>query len=251
MGLSVQQNAKVAFKVSPSSGGNQDVTIQGVAGGRDLFPSAERQTRLQQTAYYKWPSESPIANCLPATLIPDAAVTDELLDAVSNQTTELFKCERLNDGQLRLYPPQGRVNSQMIHRIYMDLVIWCFRTRRRGYPTVGTGYFLQDGSMMIPDIAYISPKRRKGLVLPNPKHNLRVCPNFVVEVCSSPSEFLLLKEKMTRWMANGVELGWLVNAHQQKVFVYMPGSQPKAVDGTVIVGDVPVDRFFVVLLELW
>ena len=47
-----------------------------------------------------------------------------------------------------------------------------------------------------------------------------VCPEFIVEVKSPSDSLKELKNKMTEWMANGVELAWLIDIEEHKVNIY-------------------------------
>jgi Uma2 family endonuclease len=80
---------------------------------------------------------------------------------------------------------------------------------------------------------------------------LRLCPHFVVEVCSHPRELRPLKDKMLQWVANGIELGWLMVPQEQCVFIYSPGSEPEIEDGDFVVGDGPAEEFFIFLDDVW
>jgi hypothetical protein len=50
---------------------------------------------------------------------------------------------------------------------------------------------------------------------------------------------------MLQWVANGIELGWLMVPQEQCVFIYSPGSEPEIVDGDFVVGDGPAEEFFI------
>jgi len=111
-------------------------------------------------------------------------------------------------------------------------------------------FFLEDSVMMCPDVAYIESRSRKKR-LNITASILKLCPNFVVEVCSYPRELRPLKDKMLRWIANGIELGWLMVPQEQCVFIYSPGSEPEIVDGEFVVGEGPAEEFFVLLDDVW
>ncbi|MBB5327257.1 hypothetical protein HDF14_000862 [Edaphobacter lichenicola] len=60
-----------------------------------------------------------------------------------------------------------------------------------------------------------------------------------------------MKDKMLQWVANGIELGWLMVPQEQCVFIYSPGSEPEIVDGDFVVGDGPAEEFFIFLDDVW
>jgi Uma2 family endonuclease len=105
--------------------------------------------------------------------------------------------------------------------------------------------------MMCPDVAYIAPRYKQKRLDINSERILKICPSFVVEVCSHPRELRSLKDKMLRWIASGVELGWLVVPQEECIFVYSPGIEPEIVEKEFILGEGPVEQFFIILDEIW
>ncbi len=54
-----------------------------------------------------------------------------------------------------------------------------------------------------------------------------VAPEFVVEVRSESDGLPELQDKMKMWIANGVELGWLIDPKLRLVEVYRAGEEPE------------------------
>jgi len=138
----------------------------------------------------------------------------------------------------------------MVDKVYTDLLHWLARAGWHGQPMLRRRFFLEDGVMMCPDVAYIDSRSRKKR-LDITASILRLCPNFVVEVCSHPRELRHLKDKMLRWIANGIELGWLMVPQEQCVFIYSPGAEPEIVDGDFVGGNGSVKGFCIFLDEIW
>jgi hypothetical protein len=59
------------------------------------------------------------------------------------------------------------------------------------------------------------------------------------------------EDKMLRWIASGVEFGWLFVPQEECVFVYTPGSEPDIVEKDFLFGGRPVEQFFIILDEIW
>jgi Uma2 family endonuclease len=51
--------------------------------------------------------------------------------------------------------------------------------------------------------------------------------DFVLKLESDTDNLEDLKQKMEKWMANGVRLGWLVSMSEQRTYVYRPHAQPE------------------------
>jgi len=111
-------------------------------------------------------------------------------------------------------------------------VLWVHECAQCGYQCSVAGFFLPDGSMLSPNAAYILPEQLEELT----EVQLTVCPHrcpaFVIELLSTANKLAQTQEKMGLWIANGSQLGWLVDPYQQQVLVYVPGSQPHAVEHT-------------------
>jgi Uma2 family endonuclease len=69
----------------------------------------------------------------------------------------------------------------------------------------------------------------------------------------SPSDRLKsAKEKMERWMANGVHLGWLIDGDHETVYVYRKGGAPVTRRGIhELAGEGPVKGFVLKLDSIW
>jgi Uma2 family endonuclease len=197
---------------------------------------------------------SPLGLFLPATLIPDVPLSDDALELASMAVLDMerIRCERNEQGKLRLYTPTAEVIWLMIQMLHRELREWMRRSKRAyGDVFVRRRFFLDKQIVMCPDIGYIAPaERRKPPIIPLAGASLNCCPNFVAEFCAHPKELRMLKEKMLRWMANGTELGWLIVLHEQSVYVYAPGCEPSIMDGDAL-GQGPLGEFELDLSHLW
>jgi len=79
-----------------------------------------------------------------------------------------------------------------------------------------------------------------------------LCPDFVVELISPSDQLNEVSEKMTLWMANGAQLGWLIDADKKTVYVYRPGRDPEQLSGIEnLRGEGPVAGFVLELAEIF
>jgi Uma2 family endonuclease len=199
------------------------------------------------------PNNSSIARFLPATLIPDASLNDDKLEMAAScgLDDEHIRCERTEQGTLRIYPPTPVTIWLMIQKFHRELVKSLVRANIPGQSFVRRRFFLDEWSMMCPDVAYITPGADKKLEFLEFGQPLKLCPNFIVEFCSQPRELRRLKDKMLRWMASGAELGWLIVPQEQCVYIYSPSSEPLIFDDEFAVGQGPCEHFVLSLSELW
>src|SRR5438128_10233843 len=70
------------------------------------------------------------------------------------------------------------------------------------------------------------------------------CPNFVAELMSPsdkrPVRFRMLQAKMNEYMANGAQLGWLIDPFNKQVYVYRPGEGIQSLDNPSTTSGDPV-----------
>jgi Uma2 family endonuclease len=79
-----------------------------------------------------------------------------------------------------------------------------------------------------------------------------VCPNVVIELRSQSDKPRALREKMVEWLANGAQLGWLIEPDARTVEIYRPGFEAETRGGaSSVAGEGPVAGFVLDLLLVW
>lgn len=88
----------------------------------------------------------------------------------------------------------------------------------------------------------MSNERLAQLTKQQRREFLRLVPEFVVEVMSPSDRLRPAKQKMEEeWMANGVDLGWLIDADAKTVYIYRQGQAVDKKTGLEkLAGDGPV-----------
>lgn len=82
---------------------------------------------------------------------------------------------------------------------------------------------LPNGATKMPDVSWISPEKLQNEPEDEESY-IQTVPDFVAEIRSSTDRLSKLQNKMaTSWMANGVRLGWLIDAYDEQVFIYRQG----------------------------
>ena len=189
----------------------------------------------------------------PATLILDREdqLTDDEYFAFCVANPDL-NVERTAEGDIVIVPPPGGDSDFRNVSVILALGNWA-RMDGRG-TTFGPSvhFLLPDGSGRSPDAAWISNERLAHLSKQEKRQFLRVVPEFVVEVLSPSNRLKAAQKKMRLWVANGVELGWLIDGDARRVYVYRGSSEPRIVaDAESIAGEGPVDGFVLQLGEIW
>ena len=105
---------------------------------------------------------------------------------------------------------------------------------------------------MSPDAAWVSKARLASLSKAERRQFLRVVPEFVVEVMSPGDRLTAARRKMQNWMANGVELGWLIDGDAETVWVYRQGQEARELTGIArLAGEGPMEGFVLELEDIW
>ncbi len=124
-----------------------------------------------------------------------------------------------------------------------DLTNW---SREHGGLTLSSRTIIRlpDGARAEPDLSWLSPEQvvDLGPVLPR---TVTVCPAFVGEIMSETDRLPPLQRKMERYMANGAQLGWLIDPYRRRVYVYRPGAEVELLENPETISGEPVLPGFV------
>src|SRR5271154_934362 len=165
---------------------------------------------------------------LPSRLILEPALTDEEFEQMS-MANELVKLERTKEGKIVVNPPTGLDSSSGNTEITCQLRNWWRQHRQGKVFDSNAGFFLPDGASLSPDGAYATAEQVQGLSSKDRRHFGRFAPAFVV--------------KMEAWLANGAQLGWLIDPYKRNVWIYEASKSPCLETGDSVVGTGPVGGF--------
>ena len=153
---------------------------------------------------------------LPIRLPPDWELTDERFLEIGELNPDQF-FERTADGRLQqMIFPDGW-SEAVTTRLIILVGVWSMATSGETRGEHG-GYFLPDSAARSPDVSWIAPEQiaeRGGL---RGQHYL--VPRFAIEVISSSQTVSAQQRKMRQWMDHGVQLGWLVDPYERRVWIY-------------------------------
>ena len=169
-------------------------------------------------------------------------LSDSEFQALCNQYPD-FHLEYTADGEVVIMPPTDPETGVRNAAITKRLGIWADSTGGGLVTDSSAGFILPDQSRRSPDAAWIT--RAKLLQRPT-------CPEFVVELLSPFDSRKKAHLKMIEWIANGAQLGWLIDPFQQTVTIYRPGQDVEVRrEITQIEGEGPVAGFVLDLREIW
>ncbi len=187
---------------------------------------------------------------LPATLTAPP-MTDEEFAHFCAEHPDLF-FEMTAEGELIVMPPTFSLTGTQNLEILGQLRNWARLDGRGVASDSSTGFVLPNGARRSPDASWtlkseiqkLSPENRKGF--------WHLCPAFVIELRSTSDRSRMIREKMREYMANGAQLGWLLDPETRTVEIYRPGCEPELLEGADSVsGEGPVEGFVLDLRTVW
>ena len=124
-----------------------------------------------------------------------------------------------------------------------QLTQWNKRHRRGIVSAPDGGFLFSDGSRRSRDAAWFDRERWKK----TKKAGIRIpvfAPEFVIEVRSPEQPLRPLREKMDEYIANGVQLAWLIDPVKGTVEIYRPNRDSELLDHpSSVAGEGPVEGF--------
>jgi Uma2 family endonuclease len=138
--------------------------------------------------------------------------------------------ERDAEGQLILMPNTGGKTGRTNARLNYYLTDWSLKTNLGETFDSSTTFRLPNTAMRSPDAAWVSRERWESLTEKEQQQFPPLCPDFVVELRSQTDLLKNLKQKMEEWMANGCQLGWLIDPKERKAYVYRPDQPAEEID---------------------
>jgi len=175
---------------------------------------------------------------------PPAKLTDEQFMAFCSQNGDL-RIERSAEGDLIIMSPvkgDGGIKGAELTR---QVGNWAISDGTgRAYDSSG-GFTLPNGAERAPDAAWVSRSRLAALTGEERERFLPLCPEFVVELLSATDRLATVKNKMKEYMANGAQLGWLLDPKRRRVYVYRPGLPEERPDNPAALAGDPLLPGFV------
>ena len=134
-----------------------------------------------------------------------------------------FHLEMTGDGELIISPMVNRDGGMAEGQIFVRLFIWAEVNGGEAHGA-NANMSLPDGSRIRPDALWLSPEQVATLPPISAGGPITLCPAFVAEILSGTDTLPPLQRKMEIYMANGAQLGWLIDPYRRQVHIYRPGA---------------------------
>jgi len=182
---------------------------------------------------------------------PVIELTSEQFFAICQLNRDL-RLERTATGELVIMPPTGSETGGRNFRLLGQLYNWTERDSKGIGFDSSTGFTLPNGAQISPDAAWVKLERWNALTPEEQEKFAPIAPDFVVELRSASDTLKPLQDKMQQYIDNGVQLGWLIDRKQRRVYIYRPGNAVECLNNPATVsGDPILPEFVLDLSKIW
>ena len=163
-----------------------------------------------------------------------------------------LRIELTSEGELLIMPPTGGKTGIRNFNLIGSFATWVRQDGTgQGFDS-STLFTLPNGAKRSPDLAWVRNERWRALTEEEQRKFPPLCPDFVVELRSETDSLKRLQRKMEEYIANGAQLGWLLDPSERKVYIYRPQLSVEELNNPQTVSGEPLLHGFVLnLQEIW
>src|SRR6266850_4584652 len=122
--------------------------------------------------------------------------------------------------ELVIMAPAGLESSWRNSIICHHLTDWALKDGTGVALDATGGYTLPNGAVRAPDASWMPRERWEALRKEEREKFAHTYPDFAVELMSPGNTLAELQAKMIEYLANGVQLGWLIDPYETRVYIY-------------------------------
>jgi Uma2 family endonuclease len=169
------------------------------------------------------------------------------------QVNHDLRIERNQFGYISIMSPTGSETGNREGNIFGQLWVWSEEDGNGITFSSSTGFKLSTGAERSPDASWIKLERWNSLSQQQQQRFAPICPDFVVELRSASDNLQPLKDKMEEYMREpGVQLGWLIDRKNKKVYIYCPGKPEESLNNpSSISGESVLPGFVLNMSKIW
>ncbi len=169
------------------------------------------------------------------------------------QANRDLRIERNKFGEISIMPPTGGKTGNRGSNICGQLWVWSEQDGTGLTFDSSTGFTLSTGAERSPDASWMKLERWNSLSEEQQEKFAPICPDFVVELRSASDHLKPLQEKMQEYMdEEGIQLGWLIDRKNHKVYIYRPGMAVECLDNPAsLSGETVLPGFVLNLSKVW
>ena len=161
------------------------------------------------------------------------------------QDNEDLRLELTAGGELIIMAPTGGTTGSRNATITYQITGWAIKNGTGLSFDSSTMFILPNGAKRSPDASWVRRERWDALSEEDRDRFVPLCPDFVLELRSRTDGLPFLREKMDEYIANGAQLGLLIDPRSKQVHVYRSGGPIEVLDNPRTVSGDPVLTGFV------
>src|SRR5258707_5591550 len=178
-------------------------------------------------------------------------VSDEEFAELCRLNPEL-QFERTSEGELVIMAPTGGKTGRRNAKLMIAFGLWAERDGTGQAFDSSTLFSLPNNARRSPDLSWVRNERWNALTAQEQDEFPPLCPDFVVELRSRTDRLITQQEKMDEYIANGAQLGWLIDPLERKVHIYRADASIEVLDDPQTVSGEPLLKGFVLdVRSLW
>ena len=163
-----------------------------------------------------------------------------------------FFMELTAQKELIIMPPAGLQSAWRETILLRELANWAQKDGTGIVFSSAAGYRLPNGAIRGPDASWVRRDRLVAFSNEELEKFGHLCPDFAAEVMSPSNSLAELQDKMAEYIANGAQLGWLIDSYEAHVYIYRPGEAVTRLDNPpTINGDPVLPGFIFNVAEIW
>ena len=160
--------------------------------------------------------------------------------------------ERTATGELEIMAPAFSHTGNRQSKINYQLEGWTQRDGSGVAYAPPAGFTLPNGAIREPDASWVSKSRLAALTPQDRERFIPICPDFVIELRSDSDRLSVLQAKMQEYLANGAQLGLLIDPQTRSVHIYRPDREVQIAENPdTISADPTLPGFTLDLTEIW
>jgi Uma2 family endonuclease len=169
------------------------------------------------------------------------------------QVNRDLRIERNKFGDISIMPPTGGITGNRNFNIAGQLYVWTEQDGTGICFDSSTGFTLSTGAERSPDVSWIKLERWNSLSQEQQQRFAPICPDFVIELRSASDNIKPLQEKMEEYIGEkGIQLGWLIDRKNRKVYIYRPLMPVECLDNPLTLdGENVLPGFVLNMSKVW
>jgi Uma2 family endonuclease len=162
-----------------------------------------------------------------------------------------MRAELTAQGEVVFMSPSGGASGARNLLVAGALWQWAEKSDGVAFDS-SAGFILPNNAIRSPDASWVRRERLAKLSAEDYERFLPICPDFVVEIASPSDRMADLQAKLEEYMANGAQLGWLIDPPTRSITVYRPDETPQLLTAAdSITADPVLPGFSLELRPVW